>query len=153
MQRSPACPWPCRESWIWRYTHARTRTHTHTYYTILIIYCTCMHTHVHVQVFLQVLIMLTGNYNFFNVVTITLSVSLLDDEFFSCKCMGMLVLSVLTRIMQYGGTHRLITSLWHHYYVILNTTMIVILLRLSSLYLISSLHITSPSLYSIQSLK
>lgn len=34
------------------------------------------------QVFLQVSIILTGNYNFFNLLTITLSLSLLDDDFF-----------------------------------------------------------------------
>lgn len=33
------------------------------------------------QVLLQLLIIITGNYNFFNVLTITLCVSLLDDEF------------------------------------------------------------------------
>ncbi|XP_034244722.1 lipase maturation factor 2-like [Thrips palmi] len=34
------------------------------------------------QVFLQLNIILTGNYNFFNLLTITLSLSLLDDDFF-----------------------------------------------------------------------
>ncbi|KAG1714702.1 Lipase maturation factor 2 [Nymphon striatum] len=34
------------------------------------------------QVLLQTLIILTGNYNFFNMLTLTLAVSLLDDEFF-----------------------------------------------------------------------
>lgn len=34
------------------------------------------------QVFLQINIILTGNYNFFNLLTITLSLSLLDDDFF-----------------------------------------------------------------------
>lgn len=35
-----------------------------------------------IQVFLQLNIILTGNYNFFNLLTITLSLSLLDDDFF-----------------------------------------------------------------------
>eukprot|EP00795_Rhopilema_esculentum_P008972 gene8972-16613_t len=34
------------------------------------------------QVLLQILIILTGNYNFFNLLTITLCLSLLDDQFF-----------------------------------------------------------------------
>ncbi len=34
------------------------------------------------QVFLQVLIIITGNYNFFNLLTITLCFSLVDDAFF-----------------------------------------------------------------------
>ena len=39
------------------------------------------------QVFLQLLIIATGNYNFFNFLTITLSVSLVDDCFFgSSEC-------------------------------------------------------------------
>ncbi|XP_041367323.1 lipase maturation factor 2-like isoform X2 [Gigantopelta aegis] len=37
------------------------------------------------QVVLQVLIILTGNYNFFNLLTIVLCVSLLDDGFFKSK--------------------------------------------------------------------
>eukprot|EP00731_Ephydatia_muelleri_P007160 Em0003g1408a len=37
------------------------------------------------QVFLQVLIILTGNYNFFNFVTISLCISLLDDDFWSAS--------------------------------------------------------------------
>jgi hypothetical protein len=34
------------------------------------------------QIFLQVLIIITGNYNFFNLLTITLCFSLVDDAFF-----------------------------------------------------------------------
>jgi len=34
------------------------------------------------QVLLQIAIILTGNYNFFNLLTIVLCTSLLDDEFF-----------------------------------------------------------------------
>ncbi|GAB1609574.1 lipase maturation factor 2-like isoform X1 [Argonauta hians] len=37
------------------------------------------------QVILQVLIILTGNYNFFNILTITLCISLVDDDFFKKK--------------------------------------------------------------------
>jgi uncharacterized membrane protein YphA (DoxX/SURF4 family) len=37
----------------------------------------------YLQVFLQVTIMATGNYNFFNLLTIVLCLSLVDDEFFN----------------------------------------------------------------------
>ena len=42
------------------------------------------------QILLQVLIIITGNYNFFNLLTITLSMSLADDWFFgrSKKCLS-----------------------------------------------------------------
>ncbi|XP_063217415.1 lipase maturation factor 2-like [Bacillus rossius redtenbacheri] len=39
----------------------------------------------YLQVLLQVCIILTGNYNFFNLLTICLCVSLLDDEYFNIK--------------------------------------------------------------------
>lgn len=39
----------------------------------------------YVQIFLQICIILTGNYNFFNFLTITLCISLLDDDFFLRK--------------------------------------------------------------------
>lgn len=35
---------------------------------------------IYLQVLLQVLIILTGNYNFFNLLTLTLCLSLLDDQ-------------------------------------------------------------------------
>jgi hypothetical protein len=37
------------------------------------------------QELLQIAIMLTGNYNFFNILTLVLCVSLLDDEWFVGK--------------------------------------------------------------------
>ncbi|XP_046465996.1 lipase maturation factor 2 [Neodiprion pinetum] len=42
-------------------------------------------TSFYLQVFLQVNIIATGNYNFFNLLTICLSISLLDDQFFYKK--------------------------------------------------------------------
>lgn len=53
----------------------------------------------YMQVFLQVMIILTGNYNFFNLLTIALCFSLLDDEFLRGK-----------RIV-YGLFRRICTSL------------------------------------------
>ena len=44
------------------------------------------HMHTHTKVFLQVMIILTGNYNFFNLLAITMCVSLLDDNFLMGKC-------------------------------------------------------------------
>ncbi|KAK3928755.1 Lipase maturation factor 2 [Frankliniella fusca] len=43
-----------------------------------------------IQIFLQINIILTGNYNFFNLLTITLSLSLLDDDFFIKRPKSML---------------------------------------------------------------
>lgn len=38
------------------------------------------------QVLLQVLIIITGNYNFFNLLTLVLTTSLLDDEHLAALC-------------------------------------------------------------------
>ncbi|KAJ9576239.1 hypothetical protein L9F63_006901 [Diploptera punctata] len=63
----------------------------------------------YLQVFLQVAIILTGNYNFFNLITIVLCISLLDDEFFYRKktqkgdnAMRILLGKILTAAI-YGG--------------------------------------------------
>ncbi|KAK7870100.1 hypothetical protein R5R35_011080 [Gryllus longicercus] len=63
----------------------------------------------YVQVFLQICIIITGNYNFFNTLTIVLCISLLDDEFFLKKKQakgGKLWLSLLKKVINfsvYGG--------------------------------------------------
>lgn len=63
----------------------------------------------YLEVFLQICIILTGNYNFFNILTIVLCISLLDDDFFLKKKQtkgGKLWLSVLKKgitIAVYGG--------------------------------------------------
>lgn len=61
------------------------------------------------QVFLQVCIIATGNYNFFNFLTICLSISLLDDQFFYKRrskgntSRAMDYLSTVLSILVYGG--------------------------------------------------
>ena len=61
------------------------------------------------QLFLQCHIVLTGNYNFFNLLTVCLSIALLDDEFFyskknkSGKSKIWDYLSTLTCIAVYAG--------------------------------------------------
>ncbi|XP_020283346.1 lipase maturation factor 2-like [Pseudomyrmex gracilis] len=64
----------------------------------------------YLQVFLQVCIIATGNYNFFNFLTICLCVSLLDDQFFykrkskiDTKSRVLNHLSTLVNILVYGG--------------------------------------------------
>ncbi|BES88024.1 lipase maturation factor [Nesidiocoris tenuis] len=62
-----------------------------------------------IQIFLQVNIILTGNYNFFNYLTIALCLSLVDDEFFlgskSGKKSGWLktILKLIVTLSVYGG--------------------------------------------------
>ena len=63
---------------------------THTMYMYMYIHdtmsCLCVNEYrvrFVAQVFLQVLIIITGNYNFFNLLTITLCFALVDDAFFS----------------------------------------------------------------------
>ncbi|KYQ50071.1 Lipase maturation factor 2 [Trachymyrmex zeteki] len=63
----------------------------------------------YLQVFLQICIIATGNYNFFNFLTICLCISLLDDQFFSKrksknnKSRIRNYLSTLITILIYGG--------------------------------------------------
>ncbi|XP_050457179.1 lipase maturation factor 2-like [Cataglyphis hispanica] len=63
----------------------------------------------YLQVFLQVCIIATGNYNFFNFLTICLCISLLDDQFFykrkskNDKSRIINYLSTLISVLVYGG--------------------------------------------------
>ncbi|KAF6207882.1 hypothetical protein GE061_016331 [Apolygus lucorum] len=62
-----------------------------------------------IQIFLQVNIILTGNYNFFNYLTIALCLSLVDDDFFGGNKYGkksgwpMTILKALITLGVYGG--------------------------------------------------
>ncbi|XP_012527431.1 lipase maturation factor 2 [Monomorium pharaonis] len=63
----------------------------------------------YLQVFLQICIIATGNYNFFNFLTICLCISLLDDQFFykrkskNDKSRIKNYLSILLTVLVYGG--------------------------------------------------